>query len=125
VYGSDHPQFAIAQFNLGRACVDAGQSAEAQRVLLPLLQEKYQAVNGGLLAAETRCLLGTALLDLGKLPEAERHLLHGYQALSAQPASSTFDRDGRCRRYAASLARLYDIWDKPDEVDKWRAAAGN
>jgi hypothetical protein len=61
---------------------------------------------------------GEVLMALGRLDEADDHLLSGYRVMS-----ETLGPDHRRTRHAADQIRLlYDRWGRPDKKSAWESA---
>ena len=67
-------------------------------------------------------MLGEALLGQGKAAEAEPLLVAGAEALVARPEAIPEDaRPERLGDAVDRLVRLYEVTDRPEKADEWRA----
>jgi hypothetical protein len=68
-------------------------------------------------------LLGQSLLAQTNYAEAEKLLLAGYDGMK-QRASNNPEKIGpELKKAAESLAHLYEVLNRPQDVEKWRTAA--
>jgi hypothetical protein len=108
----------------------AGRAREAERLLRDCLAARVKTLRpGSSRLADTRSRLGDALVAiavidstlpaealLAQLTEAESLLLKGHESLPQnETAEPNYKRDALER-----LVRLYEAWDKPEQLAEWR-----
>jgi serine/threonine protein kinase/tetratricopeptide (TPR) repeat protein len=71
-------------------------------------------------AYEVRSRLGGALLGQKKYAEAEPFLVRGYEGLKKHEAEIPRQLKACQTEALERLVKLYDAWEKPDEVARWR-----
>lgn len=99
----------------GFLCVireDAEEGVRLENQAIATLEEIQPSTK----AAVSRSMLGRCLTDLGRFPEAEAQLL---QALAELEANLQGD-DPRVHAACERLARLYDLWGKPNYAAVYR-----
>lgn len=121
VFGEGHINRALTAHNLAtlyrrqeryeQAAPFARLAAEVARAALPA--DHWQV---GALQANHGATLGF----LGHFQEAETMLLDGHAIILA----AVGDQHRAARSVAASLARLYELWDRPEDARTWGEAAG-
>jgi hypothetical protein len=67
-------------------------------------------------AADTESRLGGCLMEQRRFPEAESHLLSGYEGLQKTPGAPPRRR----RESVERIVKLYETWNKPDKAAEWR-----
>jgi eukaryotic-like serine/threonine-protein kinase len=124
-----HPAGSAA---LAEALADVGKgflTAKAHGDAEPLLHESYDLAKlkapDAWATHHCRAMLGAALLGQKKYPDAERHLVDGYQGMkkAAQDASRKRQARSDQRNLTEALewsVQLYDAWQKPQEAERWR-----
>jgi hypothetical protein len=95
------------------------QWAEAEPVLRECLKRREAADADSWLTFNTRAMLGGSLLGLGRVAEAERLLLEGYQGMKAREAKIPPGGRARLTEAANRLARLYRSTGRLDEAARW------
>jgi hypothetical protein len=65
-------------------------------------------------------ILGAALVGQKRYTEAEALLVAGYHGMKDRESTMPRNRKDRLTLAAERLVRLYEVWDKPDEAEKWR-----
>jgi hypothetical protein len=118
-YSPNHEEILTTAHNLGMPLYDDRQYAEAAK----LFDQAYRGFDSQQKTAQaltSRSMLGLALLRLGKLADAEKHLLAVYNGLAPQRPLSDRDRN-RLRWVTAGLAEVCEKTDKPMEAEAWRA----
>jgi hypothetical protein len=94
-----------------------GRYGEAADLLGGCLAIRQKALpEGHWLVADTTSRLGHALAGQGKFTEAEALLLEGYAGLNADELTPG---DG-IRQAIERIINLYESWEKPDQVSRWR-----
>lgn len=113
VHGSKHPAVGILTGNLALKIRLQGNPAEAERlyrvslnILKSTLPEDHPSI------ARQRIGLAESLADQSLFDEAEELMLTGYSTL--------LDKGSNVTSALNSLVRLYEAWNKPDEVIKYR-----
>ena len=132
----DHRYQYLATGWLGELRLAQERFAEAEPLLRESLAGRQKVQPGHWETFRCKSLLGSALTGLAqakkptdaaaaerKLNEAEPLLLAAYEGLKVPPDQSM--RPQRRERVMEALRRLvhlYTVWEKPDDVSKWRAA---
>ena len=107
------------EMNLGRVLIDRGEYEEACALADGSLA-KFTKILGEAhwRTAIARTVLGRCLAHRGSFGEAEGVLLEGYRVLDAERATGdTYRRDA-----LEYLIELYELWGRPAEAAKYRAA---
>jgi len=115
-----HLELNAALRFLGAELLAQGEAAEAEG----LLREALAAVEphwtpgseNHWRVMDLKSQVGDALLQQGRLVEAEPLLLEGYERLDASRLAS-----GEKARAGDRILKLYEAWQRPDEVAAWRA----
>jgi tetratricopeptide (TPR) repeat protein len=124
-----HPQvtkliWAGLLIRAGRQFIQAGQFAQAERVLKEALALREKTEAHAWTTSNTRALLGAALLGQERFAEAEPLLLTGYEGMKQQEAKIPPGQ----RRLLADAGRrildLYERWGRPADADRWRKKLG-
>jgi tetratricopeptide (TPR) repeat protein len=120
----DAPALADTLAAIGRCHLRDGQPVGAEPVLRECLATRERAAPADWTTANTRSMLGDALLGQKKYADAESLLRLGYDALKKLEAKiPPTVRNERLREAADRLARLYEAIGYPEESAKWRAEA--
>ncbi len=122
IYGDEHVGTIVGVQILGWLLVKQGKAAEAE----PLLRSCVETF-GRLdipehlewLPAQAESALGQCLAAQGRFDEAEPLLLRGYKAIFAAKGKGYIVTRIALNRIIA----LYEAFDKPEEVARWRAEA--
>ena len=117
--GPSHPTVAIIMYNLGAALLKKEGCPTALPMLRRSLTIVIEKTPDHPVVDAIRLDLGTCLVDLGELAEAEQVLLRSYESLAAasEPIRS------RVASAATALARLYERWNAPAKSATYSAAA--
>jgi tetratricopeptide (TPR) repeat protein len=116
----ENPVLALALGFLGWTRLQQEKFAEAEPVLRECLAFREKRIPDDWPTPLAKWMLGGALLGQKKYAEAEPLLLTGYEGLR-QRAATLPPRLRDCPTLALrTLVQLYEAWDKPDEVVKWR-----
>jgi serine/threonine protein kinase/tetratricopeptide (TPR) repeat protein len=105
---------------LGKGLLDAGLPAEAEPVLRECLAIREKQLPEDWRTCNARSLLGKALADQKKYPEAVPLLVQGYEGLKKMGAKVPADSFVHATDALEWLVQLYEAWGKPDEAAKWR-----
>jgi tetratricopeptide (TPR) repeat protein len=117
---ADSPQLATGLATTGSALLDLKAWADAETALRACLAIREKKEPAAWTTFNTRSLLGAALLGQKKYPEAEPHLLQGYEGLKREAKMTPLNKQVRSREALERLVRLYDGWGRPKEAAKWR-----
>ena len=99
------------------ALLKAGRYAEAAEILRDSLAMRRETLpEGHWLIADTASRLGTALAGEGLFAEAETFLLQAYKTLD----ENSFVSADLKKRALGRIIGLYETWDKPEEIGRWR-----
>jgi serine/threonine-protein kinase len=124
--GADSVSFAAVLARLAVELVSHGRGAEAEPHLRRALAIREGAVPDDWTTANTRSLLGEALVGQGKYQEAEPLLRRGYTGLREREVSIPAAVRGlRLREAAGRLERWADATGDRAESARWRAAAAS
>ena len=74
-------------------------------------------------AALFACLVGAALLGQEKYSAAEPLLVQGYEGLKQRSAQIPANYKRLLTDALDRLIQLYEAWEKPDQVARWREEA--
>src|SRR5262245_38753543 len=117
----DDPNLAALLSQIGRACLEQEQWAEAEPFLRECLAIREKIQPDAWSTFNTQSSLGESLLGQKKYAEAEPLLLKGYDGMQAREATipplASFRLPETCDR----LIDLYTATNRPDEVKKWQA----
>jgi tetratricopeptide (TPR) repeat protein len=93
--------------------------AEAEKLLRECLaiREKIKPDDWSLFDAQS--MLGEALRDQKKYPEAEKLLLSGYEGMRKRAGKIPTEEKLRLIKELERLVLLYEAWGKQDEAKKW------
>lgn len=69
---------------------------------------------------DARSMLGAALLDQKKYPEAEQLLLSGYEGMKQRQAKIPSQDSSHLTRALERLVKLYEAWGKQDKAAQWQ-----
>jgi tetratricopeptide (TPR) repeat protein len=124
--GADSREYATELMNLGWNIMRQAKWSDMEPVVREGLAIRERTEPGAWTTANTKSMLGGALLGLKKYAEAEPVLLASYEGLSKDaaknPAAYTSGsvRHDRLTDALERLVQLYDAWDKKDKADEWR-----
>lgn len=108
--------------NLATALQLKGNLNEAEQLFREAMETAEKGLPAGhWLTAESHSNYGACLLKLKRLPQAEEHLLKGYNGLK----SSMGDEHARTQKAVSNLIELYTAWGKIDEAAKYRSLLRN
>lgn len=113
-----HPEIAATLMEIGRLLMEQGHALEAVNVLresLLIRQTTLPADHWEVSMSEM--ILGACLTRLGRFTEAEDLLLNSHDKLRTDCGGGD-DRTLQAYRY---IVDLYRAWDKPGELEYWRA----
>jgi WD40 repeat protein/serine/threonine protein kinase len=117
----DDPNLAALLAQIGRACLEQEQWAEAEPFLGECLAIREKIQPDAWATFNTQSSLGESLLGQKKYAEAEALLLKGYEGMKAREATipplAIFRLPETCER----LIDLYTATNRPDDVKKWQA----
>jgi hypothetical protein len=65
-------------------------------------------------------ILGSLLAGQGRLPEAESHLLQGYQGMRSSDTAAILERNWRLRDVCERITQYYEMTNQPDQARVWR-----
>lgn len=117
-----HPSIITGLQNLATVLLLKGSPAVAEPLYREAMQMALKSLPPGhWIAAESHSNLGTCLTKLKRLPEAEEHLLTGYEGLK----KALGDEHERTQKAVASLIELYNTWGKEEEAARYRTLAQN
>jgi eukaryotic-like serine/threonine-protein kinase len=98
---------------------DAGAAEPLYREAVEMAQKSLPP--GHTLLAESHNNLGACLTKLKRLPEAEQHLLSGYEGLK----TALGPEHARTQKAVSNLVELYNAWGKPEEASRYRSLLRN
>jgi serine/threonine protein kinase/tetratricopeptide (TPR) repeat protein len=108
--------FAAQVLNvLGLVLTRTGQHARAESHLRESLNISGRPLVKGVLAAETKGILGECLLAQKRHTEAEPFLIESYESFKANQVAHSF----RIKESRIRLANLYRDWGKPEQAAKF------
>ena len=120
VLGPQHRDTAATLVLLGRVRIQQKKYADAESPLreattlyentLPDVWQRYLC----------KGLLGASLAGQGRYAESEPLLIDGYQGMLQREASIAVDNRSVLGQAADWILRLYQDWDQPEKVAKWR-----
>ena len=96
-------------------------SETAGRVALAL---REKILPGDWLTFDTRCRLGTILLDRKNFAAAEPLLLSGYAGMKDHEALIPIPNRSRLTEAVQTLVRLYGATGRPDRAADWKKKGG-
>jgi hypothetical protein len=109
---------------------------EAESILRECLAIREQSKPDAWTTFNTKSMLGGALLHQGKkllsgspeaatekFSESEQLLLDGYAGMKSREARMPSDAKPRLQEAVERLVDLYEVWNKPVELSKWRQQA--
>lgn len=118
--GRDHPNRAFARVGLATLWMDEGNYTAAEPLLVEALRVRRVSLpEGHRYTAESLYELGDCYRGLGRYAEAEELILEAYDSL----VESQGPENGRTRRAARRLVRLYEDWGRPDDAERYRGVA--
>jgi serine/threonine-protein kinase len=120
--GDDHPDVGILTTQLARVRCRGGDTDGATQLFddaLNILERALPPTHGRVIDA--RRSLGRCLSDAGRFADAEGVLIAAFESLGGSRTSTDLARPAR--EVAASLADLYDAWNRPDDAAAYRAMA--
>ncbi len=118
--GADSEGFAKKANSISRDLLDAGDFQSAERHLRGALSILEKTASEDWITANSRYLLGFALMQQMQYEEAEMLLLSGFDGMQREDAAPPDSRKHRLRA-AQKLAELYSTVGKPNEAEKWTA----
>ena len=121
--GPGHLHTLMAVNNLGWAYL-AVKPANAEPLLNECLAIRAKKAPDDWRTFDARSLLGGSLLGQKKYAEAERYLLEGYEGMNVRKVKIRASDRKRLAEAAVRILRLYDAWNKPDQVARWKAKLG-
>jgi serine/threonine protein kinase/tetratricopeptide (TPR) repeat protein len=74
--------------------------------------------------SDSLSMLGESLLGLRRYAEAESALVTGYEGMVLREAQIPAAQRSHLREAAERVVRLYESWNKPQEVAAWKARVG-
>ncbi|MBM81521.1 MAG: hypothetical protein CMJ78_13150 [Planctomycetaceae bacterium] len=118
IFGPRHPQTLVVVHALGKVMLAQKKHEEAETLLRESLDlHRTSLPDGHWLTASAQSLLGESLMGLGQLDKAEPMVLDGYRGMKASEGRF----EPRLIRQAADrIVRLYQLWNKPGEAEKWK-----
>jgi tetratricopeptide (TPR) repeat protein len=109
----------------GRNRLMQGKGSEAEPLLREALAIREKAMPDDYSRFLTMSLLGGALLNQGKYPEAEPLVVAGYEGIKAREAKIRASTKSLILPEAAErVVRLYEAWGKPDQARSWAERLG-
>ncbi len=123
VFDHDNPEAAIAAQLLGSNLLHQGQCEQAARYLEKADQfwQAHPAPNWRRFQAQS--LLGAAAACNKEFGPAEKLLLSGYQGLKESAPRMPAREQAQVKEAATRLQQLYTAWKKPEDEQRWQAAA--
>jgi serine/threonine-protein kinase len=120
--GADHPNVGILTTQLARVRCTAGDTDGAS----DLFADALNILDRGLPPTHPRVIdarrgLGRCLREAGRFADAEGVLIAAFESLGGSRSAVALPRPAR--DVAASLADLYDAWDRPADAAAYRALA--
>lgn len=108
--------------NLATVLQLKGNLNEAEQLFREAMETAEKGLPAGhWLTAESHSNYGACLLKLKRLPQAEEHLLKGYQGLKA----SMGEEHARTQKAVSNLIELYTALGKADEAARYKALLRN
>jgi serine/threonine-protein kinase len=121
LHGDAHTETAGSLARLGRLHHGWGRLAEAERQLRAAVATFADLLGpGSLTVIRHRQRLADVLVDAGRYAEAERVLLADYGVVGGRGPD-----DEAAQAAAGRLARLYEVWGRPEAAGPYRAHAGS
>jgi tetratricopeptide (TPR) repeat protein len=119
--GPESPAYTGLLALLSINLLEQKKYVEAEATARDCLAIRVRQEPGVWTTANTRSVLGEALLGQKKYAQAERFLVRGYQDLKQREETIPAQvRQARLAEALERLVRLYDGWGKKDEAAKWR-----
>ncbi|WP_221031496.1 serine/threonine-protein kinase [Actomonas aquatica] len=101
--------------------LDGGRWAEAEQLWSELKAQQEAEAPDEWRTFEAHSGLGAAWVGQGRLAEAEPWLISGYEGLLARQEQSAVATRRSIGEALDRLVALYEAWEKPAEVARWRA----
>ncbi len=118
--GTDSPEYAAELFPLGISLMDQRKPADAEPYLRECLKIRESKMPDDWRTFDTQSRLGEALFGQ-KYAEAEPLLRAGYEGMRQREKTIPPRCNTRIPEAIDRLIELYTAFNKPDEVEKWRA----
>lgn len=119
--GAEHPMVLSAQHTLGESYFRAERCNDAEPILRSCLTGREKTQPNAWTTSMTRSYLGATLAGQKKFADAEPLLLRGAEDLQKQAnAIPNWIRTKRQTEALDRLIRLYELWEKPGDADKWK-----
>ncbi len=119
--GEIHPDVLITQYNLGSLLLATDNIIEAELILEQVNEDVVISYpDNHWFPAVVQAKFGVCLTKLKKYEEAEEALLDGYHRLK----NILGPKHSRTRNAIISLQQLYEDWEKPEQVEIYRALVG-
>ncbi len=118
-FGDKHPATLVPLHNVAAVLEKQGRAAEAEplyRQVVELADEVLPQENWSRSAFHGT--LGNCLITLEQYNDAEDHLRAAHAGLEASLGAD----NERTRNVLSNLVRLYERWQKPDQLEKYREA---
>ena len=118
ILGNRHPQTLVAIHALGKVLLAQKKHKAAETLLRESLKDhQSQFPEGHWLTASAQSLLGESLIGLGQLEKAEPMVLDGYRGMKAQRGHF---KPRLIEQAARRIVKLYEVWNKPAEAERWK-----
>lgn len=119
-FGPEHAETYRVMTRFAMLYHHARRIAEAEPLLREcvIIAETKQPDNW--IRANMKALLGSSLLEQGKVDEAEPHLLQGYESLVRHENQIPKEQKNRLTEVLESIVKLYDRKALPAEGAKWK-----
>jgi serine/threonine-protein kinase len=112
-----HPSIITGLQNLATTLMLKGNLEGAEQLFTEAVESSEKSLpRGHWLIAESHSNLGACLLKLKRFPQAEEHLLKGYNGLKA----SMGDEHARTQKAVSTLIELYTAWGKQSEAERYK-----
>jgi tetratricopeptide (TPR) repeat protein len=110
--------------SLGRDLLNQSRWSEAESFLREGLAIREKSAPDDWSRYAAMSLLGESLLGQGRYAEAEPLVVHGYEGMKAREGRIPIPDWARLLEVADRVVRLYEAWDRPDQVTMWKAKLG-
>jgi eukaryotic-like serine/threonine-protein kinase len=121
---ADNPALADDLFELCHHLVKESRWSETEPLAREALAIREKATPDDWRRYEAMCMLGKALVGVGRYQEAEPLVVDSYEGMKARAARISVPESVRIREAAESVVHLYETWGHAEKATDWKAKVG-